>query len=179
MDNENLTTTQQQAAVMITPLTGKQRVIATVTITADDGEEITATQAFDHKPVKEELTKLITDEINARTNRKIIEGLTWNGIPVWLSTENQLNFKAAYDLAVQAGGQNLPVTFKLGEDADGKAVYHTFATTEELSEFYLASVEHIHQCLEHGWQLKELAARQVDEWEQARNDKSISEEGEA
>ena len=99
MDNENLTTTQQQAAVMITPLTGKQRVIATAAITADDGEEITATQAFDHKPVKEELTKLITDEINARTNRKIIEGLTWNGIPVWLSTENQLNFKAAYDLA--------------------------------------------------------------------------------
>ena len=115
MDNENLTTTQQQAAVMITPLTGKQRVIATVTITADDGEEITAAQAFDHKPEKEELTKLITDEINARTNRKIIEGLTWNDMPVWLSTENQLNFKSAYDMAVQAAGASLPVEFKLGE----------------------------------------------------------------
>ena len=115
MDNENLTTTQQQAAVMITPLTGKQRVVATVTITADDGEEITATQAFDHKPVKEELTKLITDEINARTNRKIIERLTWNGIPVWLSTENQLNFKAAHDMALQTAGASLPVKFKLGE----------------------------------------------------------------
>ena len=155
MDNENLTTTQQQAAVMITPLTGKQRVMVTVTMTADDGEEITATQAFDHKPVKEELTKLITDEINARTNHKIIEGLTWNDMPVWLSTENQLNFKAAYDLAVQAGGQNLPVTFKLGEDADGKAVYHTFATTEEITSFYNAIVEHIHSCLERGWKAKE------------------------
>ena len=59
---------------MITPLTDKQRVMVTVTITADDGEEITATQAFDHKPVKEELTKLITDEINARTIRKLVEG---------------------------------------------------------------------------------------------------------
>ena len=86
-----------------------------MTMTADDCEEITATQAFDHKPVKEELTKLITDEINARTNRKIIEGLTWNGIPVWLSTENQLNFKSAYDMAVQAAGASLPVEFKLGE----------------------------------------------------------------
>lgn len=42
MDNENLTTAQQQAVVMITPLLGKQRVMATVTITADDGEEITS-----------------------------------------------------------------------------------------------------------------------------------------
>ena len=59
---------------MITPLTDKQRVMVTVTITADDGEEITAAQVFDHKPEKEELTKLITDEKNARTSRKIIEG---------------------------------------------------------------------------------------------------------
>lgn len=100
---------------MRTALTDKQRVMVTVTMTADDGEEITATQAFDHKPVKEELTKLITDEINARTNRKIIEGLTWNDMPVWLSTENQLNFKSVYDMAVQAAGASLPVEFKLGE----------------------------------------------------------------
>ena len=53
---------------MITPLTDKQRVMVTVTMTADDGEEITAAQAFDHKPEKEELTKLITDEINARAS---------------------------------------------------------------------------------------------------------------
>ena len=101
---------------MITPLTDKQRVMVTVTMTADDGEEITAAQAFDHKPEKEELTKLITDENNARTSRKIIEGgLTWNDIPVWLSTENQLNFKSVYDMAVQAAGASLPVEFKLGE----------------------------------------------------------------
>ena len=154
MDNENLTTTQQQAAVMITPLTGKQRVMATVTITADDGEEITATQAFDHKPKKEELTKLITDEINARTNRKIIEGLTWNGIPVWLSTENQLNFKSAYDMAVQTAGASLPVKFKLGEQ-DGNALFWTFTTIEEITSFYNAIVEHIHTCLERGWNAKE------------------------
>ena len=154
MDNENLTTTQQQAAVMITPLTGKQRVIATAAITADDGEEITATQAFDHKPVKEELTKLITDEINARTSRKIIEGLTWNGIPVWLSTENQLNFKSAYDMAVQTAGASLPVKFKLGEQ-DGNAMFWTFTTIEEITSFYNAIVEHIHSCLERGWKAKE------------------------
>lgn len=154
MDNENLTTTQQQAVVMITPLTGKQRVMATVTITADDGEEITATQAFDHKPEKEELTKLITDEINARTSRKIIEGLTWNGMSVWLSTENQLNFKSAYDMAVQTAGASLPVEFKLGEQ-NGNSLFWTFTTIEEITSFYNAIVEHIHCCLERGWKAKE------------------------
>ena len=154
MDNKNLTTAQQQAVVMITPLTGRQRVMATVTITADDGEEITATQVFDHKPEKEELTKLITDEINARTSRKIIEGLTWNGIPVWLSTENQLNFKSAYDMAVQTAGTSLPVEFKLGEQ-DGNTLFWTFTTIEEITSFYNAIVEHIHNCLERGWKAKE------------------------
>lgn len=154
MDNENLTTAQQQAVVMTTPLTGKQRVIATVAITADDGEEIVATQAFDHEPEKEELTRLITDEINARTSRKIIEGLAWNGMPVWLSTENQLNFKSAYDMAVQTAGESLPVRFKLGE-RDGEAVYWTFSTIEEITSFHNAVVEHIHGCLERGWKMKE------------------------
>ena len=41
--------------------------------------------------------------------------MTWNDIPVWLSTENQLNFKSVYDMAVQAAGASLPVEFKLGE----------------------------------------------------------------
>ena len=56
-------------------------------------------------------------DINARTDEKIISGLVWTtrpggAIPVWLSTENQFNFKSAYDLAVQ---KVLPVTFKMGE----------------------------------------------------------------
>lgn len=153
MDNENLTTTQQRAVVTITPLTGKQRVMATVTITVDDGEVITATQAFDHKPEKEELTKLITDEINARTSRKIIEGLTWNGIPVWLSTENQFNYKASYDLAVQTGGANLPVRFKFGTDKE--PVYHDFTSVEELRDFYTGAMVFINKTLRKGWEQKD------------------------
>lgn len=160
MDNENLTM-GQQAVVTITPLTGRQRVMATVTITAEDGEEITATQAFDHEPEQEELTKLITDEINARTSRKIIEGLTWDGMAVWLSTENQLNFKLAYDMAVQTEGASLPVEFKLGEQ-DGNAVFRTFTTVEEITSFHNAIVEHIHSCLERGWKAKERV--RSEEW---------------
>lgn len=44
----------------------------------------------------------------------------YQGALVWLSRENQINYKAAFDLAMQFGGQHgtLPVTFKLGTTED-------------------------------------------------------------
>jgi hypothetical protein len=97
----------------------------------------------------------IIDDINARTDAKILSGLVWNGKPVWLSQENQFNFKAAYDLAVQTQGATLPVTFKLGEAEDGTPVYHTFETMEDSTDFYTAAVNHIHQCVADGWTEKD------------------------
>ena len=85
----------------------------------------------------------IIADINARTDEKIVGGLVWtpqaggDPIPVWLSTENQFNFKSAYDLAVQKQGATLPVTFKMGEDEEGNPVYHTFETMEDADDFYL------------------------------------------
>ena len=99
----------------------------------------------------------IIGDINARTDEKIVSGLVWtpqaggDAIPVWLSTENQFNFKSAYDLAVQKQGATLPVTFKMGEHADGTPVYHTFETMEDSTDFYTAAVNHIHQSVADGW----------------------------
>ena len=103
----------------------------------------------------------IISDINARTDEKIISGMVWTPraggepIPVWLSTENQFNFKSAYDLAVQKQGATLPVTFKMGEDADGNPVYHTFQTMEDADDFYLQAVAHINRCLAEGWTEKD------------------------
>lgn len=99
-------------------------------------------------------TAIIAD-INQRTDAKILSGLVWNGNPVWLSQENQFNFKAAYDLAVQTDGSTLPVTFKLGEQADGTPVYHTFADMADAQDFYTTAVNHIHQTVAEGWQEKD------------------------
>lgn len=95
-------------------------------------------------------------EIDAETDRKILRGHAWNGTPVWLSSENQFNFKAAFDVALQTQGANLPITYKLGEK-DGNSIYHTFETVAELQDFYLSCVSYINQCLKDGWQAKELA----------------------
>lgn len=93
----------------------------------------------------------ILGDINHRTDEKILSGLVWQDKPVWLSQENQFNFKAAYDLAVQTQGATLPVTFKLGEQEDGTPVYHTFETMEDSTDFYTAAVNHIHQSVADGW----------------------------
>jgi len=97
----------------------------------------------------------IIQDINRRTDAKILSGLVWKDKPVWLSQENQFNFKAAYDLAVQTDGATLPVTFKLGEAEDGTPVYHTFETMEDSTDFYTAAVNHIHQTVADGWTEKD------------------------
>ena len=131
----------------------------------DDFAEYQQWRGMAKKVAKEALGIPVTDaeiiaekvaEIDAETDRKILRGHVWNGTPVWLSSENQFNFKAAFDVALQTHGANLPITYKLGEK-DGNSIYHTFETVAELQDFYLSCVSYINQCLKDGWQAKELA----------------------
>lgn len=107
---------------------------------------------FDHKPTSEEIKTLISGYYNELTDQKILSGFVWNNIPVWLSSENQFNFKAAHDLAAQTDGATLPVTFKLGTDEE--PVYHEFKTLEELQDFYMKAIQFIQECLKEGWEKK-------------------------
>ena len=101
--------------------------------------------------VKEE----ILADINAQTDQKILTGFEWEGKKVWLSSENQFNFKAAHDLAVQTNGESLPVKFKLGEEEDGTPVYHNFDTLAEIQDFYTKAIAFINTCLNEGWERKD------------------------
>ena len=88
---------------------------------------------------------------------KILNDFVWVydnvSYPVWLSSENQFNYKAIYDLAIQTNGKNLPVMFKFGTVEE--PVYYTFNTIEELNDFYLKSTKFIQQTLEDGWKEKD------------------------
>lgn len=110
---------------------------------------------YDHEPTIAEIRSDIDNLINSQTDAKILTGFSWNGKPVYLSSENQFNFKAAYDLAFQTGGANLPAKFKLGEDAEGKPVYHTFTKTEVLADFVMKAFAFINAVLKEGWQEKD------------------------
>ena len=110
-------------------------------------------ERFEYKPTLEEIKEIIIAQVNRNVEEKILCGLMWRDMPIWLSTENQFNYKAAYDLAVQTGGQSLPVKFKFGTDE--QPVYHTFTTLDELQEFYMTSLAFVQQVLDEGWQEKD------------------------
>lgn len=139
---------------------GKRTIVSYGFEEVGDGENATWYEIyFTHKvstyPPLEDIKEAILSDINAQTDEKILTGFVWNDKPVWLSSENQFNFKAAYDLAVQTNGKSLPVKFKLGETAEGEPVYHTFEDIEEFTDFYTKAIAFINQCLNDGWQRKD------------------------
>lgn len=112
-------------------------------------------QRFNYKPTMSEIREVIISLINEETNKRILTGFTWGGKPVWLSAENQMNFKSSHDIAVQSEGANLPVKFKLGEDENGTPVYHTFTKTEPFTDFMTRAVAFINSTLNEGWKEKD------------------------
>lgn len=106
-------------------------------------------------PDQSKVKDIIDAHINAKTDQRILSGFVWNGKNVWLSDENQRNFSEAQRAAMITNGASLPMTFKLGEDAQKNPVYHEFTTVEELTGFYLSVVAYINQCLNDGWREKD------------------------
>ena len=126
----------------------------------EDGMGYDYRHHFDHLPTEAEVLEVITTHVNGLTDRKILSGYVWNGVNVWLASENQFNFKAAFDVAVLTNGTILPVRFKLGE-TDNEPHYHVFETMEEFSDFYTNAIGFIQQCLNEGWMEKDNAKEWV------------------
>ena len=107
------------------------------------------------KPNLEAVKKAVIDDINARTDEKILNGYEFtpdgadDPIVVWLSKESQTDFSEAHRLQI------VPIKFKLNETADMQPIYHTFETFEELDRFYRGCVQYINQCLNEGWAEKD------------------------
>ena len=125
-----------------------------------DGQHCTWDQVCFYKkqtasPTKEQIKDAIIKDINDSVVRQIHEGFEWKGHKVWLSLENQFDWKAAYDRALQTDGANLPLRFKIGEDQDGQPVYHTFTSLNAFADFWDACQRHIYQCLSDGYALKD------------------------
>lgn len=129
---------------------GTNRAVLIYGYGEENGQGYDYRHIFYHTPTKEEVRNVLIDHINSKTDEKILSGFVWRDMPVWLSMENQFNFKSAYDIAVQKNGATLPVTFKLGE-RDGHPVYYTFETMADADDFYISAVSFIQQTLQEGW----------------------------
>lgn len=129
----------------------------------EDGQGFDYRHRFDHRPTASEVLKVITDHVDSLTDQKILTGYRWQGKNVYLSSENQFNFKAAYDVAVQTEGAQLPIKFKLGEDAEGLPMYHTFNSMNAFTDFYTGAISFIQQALAAGWEEKDAARDWVNQ----------------
>lgn len=110
-------------------------------------------EIFHHKPTLSYIKNMILDWNNKQVDYKILNNFVWNDMKIWLSTENQFNYKAAYDLAIQTNGANLPIVFKFGTTEE--PVYHNFETLEDLSNFYVSAMTYINNTLAEGWNKKD------------------------
>ena len=118
----------------------------------ETGLAVWAEEMFYGVPTAEAVRRIIYKYYNDITDNKILSGFVWKEMAVWLSTENQFNYKAAYDMAVQTGGSSLPCAFKFGTTE--VPVYYTFETLDDLTDFYTQSLAYVQQCLSDGWATK-------------------------
>ena len=86
-------------------------------------------------------------DLNILCDSKILNH-KWHGHNVWLSLENQHNFKATFDLC-REGLKTIPVQMKIGDE------YYKFTSLSELTDFYLSTIEHVESCLEECRESKE------------------------
>ena len=124
-------------------------------VKTEDNRTTYMEEMFTLKPSPGEIKSMIFGWYNSEINARILGGFIWNDIPVWLSSENQSNFKTAYDLAFQTTGANLPIKFKLGENLEGNPVYFTFEDLETFTDFYTKAITHIQNTLAIGWEMKD------------------------
>lgn len=96
-------------------------------------------------PTLEQAKQAVIQDINDRVKTAIISGFTYEGNPVWLSQENQLNFSQAVT----------PATLKIGEEQDGTPIYKTFSDAAELKAFNDACALWRQQCLTEGYRMKD------------------------
>jgi hypothetical protein len=117
-----------------------------------EGENFSTYQEenFVGKPTIDMIRDTIYSYYNLLAKNEIQTGFKYGGTgeesTVWLSTENQFNYKAAYDLAVQTNGFTLPYTIIGGLYDNPNKI--TFTTLSDFKVFYVAMMNFINTTLE-------------------------------
>lgn len=90
-------------------------------------------EIFNHIPEIDEIKSTITNWHNKQIDGQILRGCLWNNMPIWLSMENQFNYKSIFDLAMMTEPQ---VQAWDSEHPDMAGINYTFKTVpnEETGE---------------------------------------------
>lgn len=117
------------------------------------GDSVWKSVVINGEPGKEAIKETLFNIINGEVSNAILNSFAWKGYKVYLSQQNQMNYKNAFDIAVATDGESLPVTFRFSRL--GKTEYYTFDTLDELKKFYIDMNKHITNCLSNGWKRKD------------------------
>lgn len=121
-------------------------------------------QRFSSRPSLDEIKAIISAQIDADTDENILHGFVWNGLPVKLDTENQTNILGIL-VNLPLGGDSLfPMTFKLGDHADGTPAFHEFANAQEFAEFAKQATAHKQNAYAKGWTEKSSIDWEAEIW---------------
>lgn len=87
---------------------------------------------------------IIKEYIDSCTSTKIVNGLAYNEVPIYLSIERQHNIQSLF-MAAQLGEIEYPYVFNAGDE-------NTIVITnaDDLNNFYMAVFDWIGSCLEEG-----------------------------
>ena len=126
--------------------------------------EVSFSKNHGELPNINDVKEAIIADIDADTDAKILSGYQYQVkhgvdegkiVDVWLSRENQENFKAKHDAARDYPEQvRFPMKYKISEE-NKKAIYEEFQDFNELKTFYLGGVAYIETCLNEGWAKKD------------------------
>ncbi|MCP4074544.1 MAG: hypothetical protein GY742_22920 [Hyphomicrobiales bacterium] len=95
---------------------------------------------------KQELLQLLKAKIDVETDENILNGFLYEDKSVKLSLENQMNYKAEYDMR-----ELLTYPHKIKADNE----YVMLESSDEYAAFYVAGVQYIRTCIETGWTEKD------------------------
>ena len=108
---------------------------------------------FTSKPSLSTIKDTINSSINEKTKSYIINNFRWNGMSIYLSLENQIDYTLLFNTTLLLEGSNLPeqVKFKV----NGENVYYTFETIDDMKDFVIAMNKHIRMHIANGNKAKE------------------------
>lgn len=91
-----------------------------------------------HIPQMDEIRQMVISWQNRQVDGAILRGCLWNGMQIWLSMENQFNYKSVFDLAVMTEPQLQAWDAEHPDLAGKEYVIHTvtneYGTTFEIPE---------------------------------------------
>lgn len=110
--------------------------------TEEDGGAWEWRQRFEGEPpTPREIKDIILDTINEETDRRILEGFSWRGLPVLFTEEQKFTHEAAYNLAkeLNAAGVYQPIELKMSEDGERNDITYRFEDFAELQAYHTAA----------------------------------------